>query len=86
MLGSNEGWYIPLTDPQSAALLHHQGKNIDILQQIIRNFSDFNSTFTSTVIFYTSKICVEDDELMFSYIRTVLEILVLFSITTSNFD
>ncbi len=86
MLGPDEGWYIPLTDPQSAALLHHQDKNIDILQQTIRNFSDSNSTFASTVIFYTSKICVEDDELMFSYIRTVLEILVLFSITTSNFN
>ncbi len=86
MMKLNEDWYISLTDSQSAALLHHQDKNIDILQQIIRNFSDFNSTFISTVIFYISKICVENDELMFSYIRTVLEILVLFFITISNFD
>ncbi len=86
MLRLNEDWYISLTDSQSAALLHHQDKNIDILQQIIQNFSDFNSTFILTVIFYISKICVENDELMFSYIRTVLEILVLFFIMISNFN
>lgn len=38
MLGSDEGWYIPLTDSQSAALLHHLAANHTELQRFEQYF------------------------------------------------
>ena len=42
-------------------------------------------TFASTITLFTTKICVAENEDKFLYIRAVLEVFVLYSITTSDF-
>ena len=42
-------------------------------------------TFASTITLLAMKICVAETEDEFSYIRTVLEVFVLYSVTMSDF-
>ncbi len=42
--------------------------------------------FFFVIILLTTKICIaENDEILFSYIRTVLEVFILYSLTISDF-
>ena len=68
-------------------LLRQEDKNVDELQNILQKFSAFDrETFAFVVIFLTTEICLaENDKSLFPYIRTVLEIFVLYSITTFDF-
>ena len=83
---SVDKWRSILTDPSSAMLLHQQDKNVNQLQSMLQELSiSGRETFASTITLLTTKICVAENEDEFSYIRTVLEVFVLYSITTSDF-
>ena len=83
---SVDKWRSILTDPSSAMLLHQQDKNVNQLQNMLQELSiSGQETFASTITLLTTKICVAENEDEFSYIRTVLEVFVLYSITTSDF-
>ena len=80
-------WHSLLTDPRSAALLYHSDENVVSLQQKLRDFEHNNTSYASSVLFFMSAICtVEDNEILFSHIRTVLEIFILYSIETSDLN
>jgi len=76
-----------LSDPFTAASLREQDKNVAQLQSILQEFSATGrKTFRAVVVFLLTKICVfEDDILLFTYIRVILEVFVLYSIVTSDF-
>ena len=79
---SVDKWRSILTDPSSEMLLHRQDKDVNQLQNILQALSIFGrETFASTITLLTTKICLAENEDEFSYIRTVLEIFVLYSIT-----
>lgn len=79
-------WRSILTDPSSAMLLHQQGKNVNELHSMLQELSiSSRETFAFTLTLLTTKICVAENEDEFSYIRTVLEVFVLYSITMSDF-
>ncbi|MCJ1425255.1 hypothetical protein MMC29_003143 [Sticta canariensis] len=83
---SVDKWRSILTDPSSAMLLHQQDKNVNQLQNVLQELSiSGRETFASTITLLTTKICVAENEDEFSYIRAVLEVFVLYSITTSDF-
>lgn len=68
-------------------LLHQQDKNVNQLQSMLQELSiSGRETFASTITLLTTKIGVAENEDEFSYIRTVLEVFVLYSITTSDFS
>lgn len=76
---------LPLTDPRSADLLYHTGHNVAVLQQQLRDLRQSDTSYASSVLFFTKGMCtVEDNEMLFTYIRTVLEILTLHSTETSD--
>ena len=80
-------WHSLLTDPRSAALLYHSDENVVALQQKLRDFGQNNTSYASSILFFMSRICtVEDNEMLFSHIRTVLEIFILYSIETSDLN
>jgi len=63
-----------------------QDKNVNQLQSILQELSIFGQeTFAFTITLLTTKICVAENENEFSYIRIVLKVFVLYSITTSDF-
>ena len=69
-----------------AMLLHQQDKNVNQLQSMLQERSiSGRETFASTITLLTTKIGVVENEDEFSYVRTVLEVFVLYSITTSDF-
>ena len=82
-----ENWHCMLNDPSSATLLRQEDKNVAQLQRTLQEFSLTGvETFGSVIVFLTTKICVvQDDEILFTYIRAVLEVFILYSITTSDF-
>ena len=83
---SVDKWRSILTDLSSAILLHQQDKNVNQLQNMLQKLSiSGRETFASTITLLTTKICVAENEDEFSYIRAVLEVFVLYSITTSDF-
>ena len=83
---SVDKWRSILTDPSIAMLLHQQDKNVNQLQSMLQELSvSGRETFASTITLLTTKIGVAENEDEFSYIRTVLEVFVLYSITTSDF-
>lgn len=83
---SVDKWRSSLTDPSSAMLPHQQDKNVNQLQSMLQELSiSGRETFASTITLLTTKIRVTENEDEFSYIRTVLEVFVLYSITTSYF-
>ena len=83
---SVDKWRSILTDPSLAMLLHQQDKNVNQLQSMLQELSiSGRETFASTITLLTTKISVAENEDEFSYIRTVLEVFVLYSITTSDF-
>ncbi len=84
---STADWHFILTDGSSATLLRQEDKNVGELQNILQEFSaSGRETFASVVTFLTTEICLaENDKSLFPYIRTVLEVFVLYSITTSDF-
>lgn len=79
-------WHSVLTDGSSATLLRQQSKNVVELQSILQEFSTSGrETFVSVVKFLTTNFCLaETDNILCSYIRAVLEVFVLYSITTSD--
>ena len=83
---SVDKWRSILTDRSFAMLLHQQDKNVNQLQSMLQELSiSGRETFASTITLLTTKISVAENEDEFSYIRTVLEVFVLYSITTSDF-
>ena len=83
---SVDKWRSILTDPSSAILLHQQDKNVNQLQNMLQELSiSGRETFASTITLLTTKICVAENEDEFSYICAILEVFVLYSITTSDF-
>ena len=81
-------WRSVLIDPSSATILRQQDGNINELQNQLQDFAiSGRETFASAITFFTAKIGnAEKEDEVFSNIRTVLEILVLYSITTSDFS
>lgn len=84
---SVDKWRSLLTDPSSAMLLHQQDKKVNQLQSMLQELSiSGRETFASTITLFTTKICIaENEDDLFSYIRIVQEVFVLYSITTSDF-
>lgn len=79
-------WRSILTDQSSAMLLHQQDKNVISCKGMLQERSiSGRETFASTLTLLTTKIWVAENEDEFSYIRTVLEVFVLYSTTTSDF-
>ncbi len=76
-----------LTDSSSAELLRQEDKNVAQLQNMLQKLSvSEREIFFFVIILLTTKICiVENDEILFSYIRTVLEVFILYSFTISDF-
>ena len=76
------------TDSFSATLLRQKDKNVAQLQSVLQEFSTTGrETFDSVITFLTIKICVTDNEdILFTYIRAVLKIFVLYSIVTFDFS
>lgn len=79
-------WHSILADPSSAALLRQQDKNVAQLQNMLQESSaSERETFSSVITSLTMKLCVaENDGIVFSYARTILEVFVLYSIATSD--
>ncbi len=79
-------WHSILTDPSSAELLRQEDRNVAQLQNMLQELSvSGRETFSSVITLLTTKICIaENDEILFSYIRTVLEVFILYSLTTSD--
>ena len=83
---SVDKWRSILTDSSSAMLLYQQDKNVNQLQEMLQKLSiSGRETFASTITLLTTKICVAEKKNEFSYIRAILEVFVLYSITTSDF-
>ena len=84
---SVDKWRSILTDPSSAVLIRQQDENVDLSQSTLQEFSiSGRETFASTLTFFTIKIgSAENENGLFSNIRTILEIFVLYSISTSDF-
>ena len=79
-------WHSRLTDPDTATLLRKQDHNVAQLQTQLQDFSATGQTFGSVITFLTTQICtVGEDEILFTYIRAVLEVFILYSISTSDF-
>lgn len=81
-------WRSILTDPASATILHQQDDNLSELQSTLQDFAvSGRETFASAIIFFTARLGNADKEGdVLSNIRIVLEILVLYSISTSDFS
>lgn len=78
-------WHSLLTDPRSAELLYHSDNNVVALQQKLQDLRHKDTSCSSSILFFMTKICmIEDNEILFSHIRTVLEIFVLYSIETAD--
>ena len=78
-------WHSLLTDPRSAVLLYHSDENVTALQRDLQNLQNQNTSYASSMLFFIETIClVEDNETLFSHVRAVLEIFVLYSIETSD--
>ena len=85
-------WHSLLTDPRSAFLPYHFDDNVVALQQKLQGlkrekglYTFFFSSFSFP--FPITGIClVKDNEILFSYIRAVLEIFVLYFIETSDLN
>lgn len=80
-------WHFTLTKPSTPALLREQDRNVAQLQSMLQEFSATGcKTFRAVIFFLITKICVVDnDGLLFAYIRATLEVFVLYSIATSDF-
>ncbi len=76
-----------LSDPSTAASLREQDKNVAQLQSMLQKFSATGrKTFRAVIFFLLTKVCVfENDKLLFTYVRAILEVFVLYSIATSDF-
>ncbi|KAK3169320.1 hypothetical protein OEA41_008703 [Lepraria neglecta] len=84
--GTKANWRSMLADPSSAALLRQEDKNVAQLQNMLQELSaSGRETFSSVITSLTMKVCVaENDEILLSYARTILEVFVLYSIATSD--
>ncbi len=80
-------WHSILTDSSSAELLRQEDKNVAQLQNMLQELSvSGREIFSFVITLLTTKICIaENDEILFSYIRTALEVFILYSLTTSDF-
>ena len=75
------------TDSRAAAFLYQTDHHVAELQQIMQSHATSRVSFASSVLFFISRICTaKDHNLILSCARTTLEIFILYSITTSNFD
>ena len=86
--GQSSGyWNSLMSDSKAAAFLYQTDHHVAELQQIMQSHATSRVSFASSVLFFISRICTaEDHNLILSYARTTLEIFILYSITTSNFD
>lgn len=78
-------WHSLLTDPRSAVLLYHSDENVIALQRVLQDLRNQNTSYASSILFFMGGIClVEDNKILFSHVRAVLEIFILYSIDTSD--
>ena len=78
-------WHSPLTDPRSAVLVYHADDNVPALQQRLQDLRRKKASYASSILYFMSEICmVGNNEILFSHIRTVLEIFILYSIETTD--
>ena len=78
-------WHSLLTDPRSAVLLYHADDNVFALQQKLQDLRRKKASYASSILFFMSEICMAgNNEILFSHIRTVLEIFILYSIETAD--
>ena len=74
-----------LTDPRLAVLLYHADDNVLALQQKLQDLRRKKVSYASSILYFMSEICmVGNNKILFSHIRTVLEIFILYSIKTAN--
>ena len=79
-------WHALLTDPRLAVLLYHADENVPALQQKLQDLRHERASYSSSILYFMSEICMAgNNEILFSYIRTVLEIFILYSIETADF-
>lgn len=82
---ATEYWHSLFTDPRSAVLLYHSDDHVITLQQKLRDLRLSNTSYAASVLFFMDGICMgEDSGTLFSHVRTVLEIFILYSIETSD--
>ncbi len=78
-------WHSLFTDPRSAVLLYYCDDNIVAQQQKLQVLRQKGTSYTSSILFFMREICqAGNNEILFSHIRTVLEIFILYSIETSD--
>lgn len=79
-------WHLLLSDPSSAALLRQEDERVPQLQTMLQELAASGSeTFPSVLASLTTQLCLtEHDKTLISYCRAILEVFVLYSITTSD--
>ena len=76
-----------LTDPALVVLLYRGDPNIEELQRNLEALAKYNISFATSVLFFASRICtIQDYDLLLSTIRIALEIFILYSICTSDYE
>ena len=84
---ASDDWHSLLADPKSAALLYQTDDNAAEHQQEMRSLAACNVSFATSIMFFMGRICTtENHRHLLSYTRTTIEVFILYSITTSNFD
>jgi len=79
-------WHSILTDPSSAALLRQEDERVPKIQTMLQElaYSEYE-TFPTVLADLTTQLCLtEHDQTIVSYSRAILEVFVLYSITTSD--
>ena len=80
-------WHYILRYQSTVASLRQSDLNISRLQDVIDELSaSRNETFPSVVMSFTTKLCLANDDnvIVISYMRAVLEVFVLYSISTND--
>lgn len=80
-------WHALLTDGRSAALLYQEDHHTVEQQVVLRALNYSGVSFRTSMFVFVSTICTTDDlDLLLANVRAVLQVFVLCSITTSNFQ
>jgi len=84
---STARWHSVLKDPRTAVLLRQEDSNIAHIQNVLAEFSSSRcNTFSTVITSLTVELCLaEKSDLMTSYIRSILEVFILYSIATSDY-
>lgn len=79
-------WHSILMNPSSAALLRQEDHRVPQIQTMLQELASSEyKTFPTVLITLTAQLCLtEHNQTMISYSRAILEVFVLYSITTSD--